>query len=74
MHCYKKSILLAVFLTTIYGCGQSGSDPEQVDTNPKGNTNPDAPTLTSIGNKAVESGKTLTFTVSATDPNTLSLT
>jgi len=34
----------------------------------------DAPVLGSIGNKTVTSGETLTFTVTATDPNDLSFT
>ncbi len=60
-----KRILLSSLFAIIFGCGgQSGTEPED----------PNAPVLSPIGNKTVTTGDTLTFTISATDPNGLTLT
>lgn len=59
--------LLGLFMA---GCGGGGTDPKASNNT---NTNSTAPVLTAIGNKTVTVGDTLTFTVSATDPNNLVL-
>jgi len=60
-------LLVAVLIT---GCGGGGGDTG--GTSPQ-NSDPEAPVLSSIGNKTVITGSTVSFTVNATDPNSLSL-
>lgn len=68
-----KIILLCNIFALISGCGQGGStDDPNNDQNPNGD--PNAPVLSPIGNRSVIPGETLAFTVSATDPNGLTLT
>jgi hypothetical protein len=59
-----KIILLSILFAMVTGCGNSGTEPED----------PNAPVLSPIGNKTVTTGDTLTFTISASDPNGLLLT
>ncbi|WP_455210366.1 hypothetical protein [Kaarinaea lacus] len=61
---FIRIILFSTVFAIVAGCGQSGSEPED----------PNAPVLSSIGNKTVTIGDTLNFTISATDPNGLMLT
>ena len=61
---FSRIILFSTLFAIVAGCGQTGSEPED----------PNAPVLSSIGNKTVTTGDTLNFTISATDPNGLMLT
>ena len=66
----QKVVYLLVLMSFILvGCG-SDEAVEAIT----GILDPDAPVLGEIGNKTVTSGDTLTFTVTATDPNNLSFT
>lgn len=60
-------LLSAIFVT---GCGGGGEDNN--GSTPAA-SNPEAPVLSSIGNKTVITGSSINFTVNATDPNGLSL-
>jgi len=71
LECSMRKIIYLLMLSAIFvtGCGGGGDDG---GTTPPP-SNPDAPTLSSIGNKTVTSGDTVSFTVNATDPNGLTL-
>jgi hypothetical protein len=69
-----KIILLCIFFVLFSGCGQGGSTSDGPNSDPNANDNPDAPVLSPIGNRSVIPGSPLAFTVSATDPNNLTLT
>ena len=65
----QKAIYLWVLISfAVAGCGGGGEDTPQTPA-----PSPNAPVLSSIGNQTVNSGDTLTFTVTATDPNNLDL-
>jgi hypothetical protein len=69
-----KIILLCILFALFSGCGQGGSTSEDPNNDPNANDNPDAPVLSSIGNRSAIPGETVAFTVSAIDPNGLTLT
>lgn len=65
-----RTILLSLLFALQAGCDQSGTTGDTTD---PGNNDPQAPVLAAIGDKTVTSGDSLSFTVSATDPNGLAL-
>ena len=66
----QRAVYLWIFISfLIVGCG--GDAAEAIK---EALADPDAPVLSPIGNKTVNSGDTLSFTVAAADPNDLSFT
>jgi mono/diheme cytochrome c family protein len=67
-----RSALLLCTLILLSGCGGSGGDttnPFSGNTGGNSNETTGAPVLSAVNNKSVLAGSTLSFTVSATDPD-----